>query len=366
MPTKSRAAVLVEACKPLIVDEVTFPDPAPDQVLVKVLASGVCHSQLHQIQRTSDHPLSKLPSLLGHESTGVVAAKGRDVTHVKEGDRVFTTWIDRNAVESPLPPVSHALNMRPPIPVTWRRQSIWASASTWAEHLVASERVVVPMNDDEVDTDVTSIIGCAVITGSGAVINTLQVRPSQSVAVYGVGGIGMCAISAAAVADAYPLIAVDVDDEKLSFAKKFGASHTVNATKLDPVAAITELTGGGADFALDAVGHPTTQDQILRSVHTGAPGLSRGGTALLIGLPPSGSTPLINTNLFAGGRYFTRTHGGDCRPDRDFPTFLRWYRNGKLKLDDLVTRRYTLDQVNEAVADLEKGKILGRAIFTYS
>ena len=365
MPTKSRAAVLVESRKPLVVDEVTLPDPAPDQVLVKLFASGICHSQLHQIHRTPEEQRSKLPALLGHESTGVVVAKGRDVTHVKEGDRVFTTWVDRNAPVSPLPPVSHALNMRPPIPAVWRGESIWASASTWAEHVVASERVVLPL-DDDVDTEVTSIIGCAVTTGSGAIINTLKVRPGQSVAVYGVGGIGMCAVSAAAVVDAYPLIAVDLDDEKLEFAKGFGATHCINAGKVDPVEAITELTGGGADYALDAVGHPTTQEQILRSVRTGAPGLERGGTALLIGLPPPGATPLINTNLFAGGRYFTRTHAGDCLPDRDFPTFVRWYREGKLKLDDLVTRRYSLDQVNEAVADLTEGKILGRAIFTYS
>ena len=364
MPTKSRAAVLVESRKPLVVDEVVLPDPAPDQVLVKLFASGICHSQLHQIRRSPEEQRSKLPALLGHESTGVVAAKGRDVDHVKEGDRVFTTWIDRNAPESPLPPVSHALNQRPPIPATWRGQSVWASASTWAEHLVASERVVVPM-DDDVDTEVTSIIGCAVITGSGAILNTLRVRPGESVAVFGVGGIGMCAVSAASVVDAHPLIAVDVDEGKLAFAKRFGASHGVDASRVDPVEEITEITGGGADYALDAVGHPATQEQILRSVRTGAPGLRRGGTALLIGLPPSGATPLINTNLFAGGRYFTRTHGGDCRPDRDFPTFVRWYREGRLKLDELVTRRYTLDQVNEAVADLEEGKILGRAIFTY-
>jgi Zn-dependent alcohol dehydrogenase len=364
MPTTSRAAVLVEPRKPLVVDEVTYPDPAPDQVLVKLFASGICHSQLHQIQRLPEEQRAKLPTLLGHESTGVVVAKGRDVTHVKEGDHVFTTWIDRNNAETPLPVVSHALNQRDPIMASWRGEPIWASSATWAEHVIASERVIVPLEND-VATDVTSIIGCAVITGSGAVINTLQVRPGESVAVFGVGGIGMCAISAAAVVDAYPLIAVDVNDEKLAFAKRFGATHGINATKVDAVEEIVALTGGGVDYALDAVGHPTTQEQILRSVRNGAPGLRRGGTALLIGLPPSGTTPVINTNLFAGGKSFTRTHGGDCRPDRDFPTFVRWYRQGKLRLDDLVTRRYTLDQVNEAVADLDEGRILGRAIFTY-
>lgn len=364
MPTTSRAAVLVEARRPLVVDEVTYPDPAPDQVLVKLYASGICHSQLHQIQRLPGDRRATLPTLLGHESTGVVVAKGRSVAHVKEGDRVLTTWIDRNNADTPLPLVSHALNQREPIMATWRGKPIWASSATWAEHAIASERVAVPLEED-VAKDVTSIIGCAVITGAGAIINTLEVRPGESVAVFGVGGIGMCAISAAAAVDAYPLIAVDVNDAKLAFAQRFGATHGVNATKVDAVEEVAALTGGGADYALDAVGHPTTQEQILRAVRSGAPGLCRGGTALLIGLPPAGSTPAINTNLFAGGKSFTRTHGGDCRPDRDFPIFVRWYRQGKLKLDELVTRRYKLDQVNEAVADLDEGRILGRAIFTY-
>ena len=270
MPTKSRAAVLVESRKPLVVEEVTLPDPAPDQVLVKLFASGICHSQLHQIHRTPEEQRSKLPALLGHESTGVVVAKGRDVTHVKEGDRVFTTWVDRNAPESPLPPVSHALNMRPPIPAVWRGESIWASASTWAEHVVASERVVLPM-DDDVDTEVTSIIGCAVTTGSGAIINTLKVRPGQSVAVYGVGGIGMCAVSAAAVVDAYPLIAVDLDDEKLEFAKGFGATHCINASKVDAVEAHhrAHRRGRRLRFGRGGASHHPGADPALRA-HRGS------------------------------------------------------------------------------------------------
>ncbi len=196
MPTKSRAAILVDSGQRLLVDEVTYPDPANDQVVVKLFASGICHSQLHQIKRSAEAPHSKFSTLLGHEYTGVVLAKGSDVTHVKEGDRVFTTWIDRNNAESPFPPVSHALNQREPIMAKWGRKSIWASSATWAEDVIASERVVVPM-DNDVPTDVTSIIGCAVITGSGAIINTLGVCPGEFVAIYGVGGIGMCAISAA-------------------------------------------------------------------------------------------------------------------------------------------------------------------------
>jgi S-(hydroxymethyl)glutathione dehydrogenase/alcohol dehydrogenase len=132
------------------------------------------------------------------------------------------------------------------------------------------------------------------------------------------------------------------------------------------VGAIRELTNGGVDYAIDAIGLPQTQEQILRAARMGYSGLSRGGTALLIGITPPGAQAILDTSLFIGSRSFTRTSGGDCRPDRDFPLFVRWYREGKLKLDELVTRRYALEQINEAVDDLEHGRILGRAIITYT
>ena len=365
MPVTSRAAVLVEPNKPLVVDEVTFPDPGPDQVLVKLFASGICHSQLHQIHRPAEAwARGRLPTLIGHESTGVVVARGSSVHHVKEGDHVITTWIDRNNAEGKLPPVLHALNQRPPIMATWRGKPVSASAATWAEHVIASERVVVPM-DNDVATDVTSIMGCAIPTGAGAIVNTLQVRAGESVAIIGAGGIGLCSIAAAAAVAAYPIIAVDMTEEKLRFARRFGATHGINATSEDPVKRIIALTGEGVDYALDAVGLPNTQEQILRAVRPGAPGLRRGGTALQVGLVPPTSKALLDTTLFAGGRSFTRTHAGDCRPDRDFPMFIRWYQEGKLRLNDLVTKRYSLDQVNEAVTDLTEGRIMGRSIITF-
>jgi S-(hydroxymethyl)glutathione dehydrogenase/alcohol dehydrogenase len=135
---------------------------------------------------------------------------------------------------------------------------------------------------------------------------------------------------------------------------------------MDAVQAIRELTGGGVDYAIDAIGLPQTQEQILRSVRAGYAGLNKGGTALLVGITPPGAQAILDTSLFVGNRTFTRTSGGDSRPDRDFPIFVRWYREGKLKLDELVTQRYTLDQINTAVDDLEHGRILGRGILTYS
>jgi Zn-dependent alcohol dehydrogenase len=363
MATKGQAAILVEPNKPLVVDEIDFPDPAPDQVLVKLFASGVCHSQIHTMRRPA-RPRDHFPALLGHEATGIVVAKGRDVSHVREGDHVLTTWVDRNNSTTPLPLVNHALNDRTQSTFMWRGKELTGSAATWAEYALASDRVVVPMSKD-VPTDVTAIIGCAVMTGAGAILNTLQVRPGQSVAVLGAGGIGLCAIEAAAIVDAYPIIAVDVITDKLAFARRFGATHTVNAQEVDAVQAIRELTGGGVDYAIDAVGLPQTQEQILRSARAGYAGLNRGGAALLIGITPPGARALLDTSLFTGNRSFSRTSGGDCRPERDFPLFIRWYHEGKLKLNELVTHRYSLDQINTAVDDLEHGRILGRGILTY-
>ena len=144
-----------------------------------------------------------------------------------------------------------------------------------------------------------------------------------------------------------------------------GATHGVNAKEVDAVQAIKDITGGGADYAIDAIGLPLTQEQILRSVRPGFSGLNQGGMALLVGITPPDAKALLDTSLFIGNRSFTRTSGGDCKPDRDFPIFLRWFREGKLKLNELITNRYKLEQINQAVDDLEHGRILGRGILTF-
>jgi len=287
------------------------------------------------------------------------------VRHVKEGDHVITTWVDRDNSTTDQPMVMHALNDRTQYLASWRGKEVMHSAATWAQYALAQERVVLPLPND-IPTDVTSIVGCAVMTGAGAIINTFQVRPGQSVAVFGAGGIGLCAISAAAIVAAHPIITVDVSDEKLEFARRFGATHMINSKKVDAVQEIKDLTHGGVDFAIDAVGLPQTQEQILRAVRPGYSGRDKGGTALLIGITPPNAKAMLDTSLFAGSRSFTRTSGGDCRPDRDFPIFIRWYREGKLKLDELITNRYKLEQINEAVDDLAHGRILGRGILTFS
>jgi Zn-dependent alcohol dehydrogenase len=296
--------------------------------------------------------------ILGHEATGVVTKVGKNVRHVREGDLVLVTWVPRDAEHAAGLPVRAMLETSAG---TAHSQNVF----TWANYTLADEQYVVKV-DASTRKDVTSIIGCAVMTGAGAIINTLQVRSGQSVAVFGAGGIGLCAISAAAIVGAHPVIAVDINQQKLDFARRFGATHVVNAQEVDPVEGIRKLTDGGVDFAIDAVGLPQTQEQILRAVRPGFSGRNKGGTALLIGITPPNAKAILDTGLFVGSRSFTRTSGGDCRPDRDFPTFIRWYREGKLKLDELITNRYKLEQINDAVDDLAHGRILGRGILTFS
>ena len=348
---KSRVAVHVEHGQPLVIEELEFPTPGPDQVLVKQFASGICHSQLHQLHNPN-HPR---PAIIGHESTGVVVAKGANVTHVKEGDRVFVTWVPRSP-EKGFRADPAVLPFRDQVA---RSQNVF----TWAEHTLAHHQYVVPMESD-IPTDVTAIIGCAVLTGVGAAQNTANVQAGESVAVFGAGGVGLCIIAGAAARRAHPIIAVDLSDEKLEFAKKFGATHGVNARDGDPVQAIVELTGGGADYAFDAIGHQVTMQQILAAARPAQLGYDSGGTAVLVGVPQEDVT-LNARMLLVGEKKYIGSIGGSSRPDRDFPQYVRMFKEGELDLNALVRRRYRLDQINEAVGALERGEIAGRAILEF-
>ena len=347
---KTRAAVHVQHGKPMVVEEVELPDPGPEQVIVKQFASGVCHSQLHQLH----NPASRTPLVLGHESTGVVVARGSSVRHVKEGDRVMVTWIPRAAEPGMARPQ--------PATIKFRGEDVTAGAFTWTETTIADQQLVVKMAGD-VATDVTAIIGCAVMTGCGAAINTAKVQEGDSVAVFGVGGVGLCIVQACANVGADPIIAVDLSDEKLAFARKFGATLGVNAADEDAVMKVRELTNGGADFAFDAIGVPKTMEQVLPAVRPGVGGLREGGTAVLVGVPQTTAT-LNMRDLFSARRYIG-TIGGSSRPDVDFPMYVQWFKDGKLPLDLLVTQRFKLDQINEACHALEKGEIAGRSILVF-
>jgi Zn-dependent alcohol dehydrogenase len=214
------------------------------------------------------------------------------------------------------------------------------------------------------------------MTDTGAVINTAKVQPGQSVAIFGVGGVGLSAVVGAKVAGANPIIAVDLDDEKLEFAKRFGATHGINARREDPVQAIHALTikqgqftflhtpVSGADFTFDCIGIKTTMEQIVPACRSGHFGARDGGTAVLVGVPGS-NVELNAIDVLLHEKHFIGSLGGSCAPDRDFPRFLEWQDSGELDLDAMVTQRYTIDQINEATTALEQGKISGRAIMEF-
>lgn len=360
MPTRARVVVAAKEPGVLKVEELILPDPGPYQVVVKQYASGVCHSQLHQIHRSKPRPI-----VLGHESTGVVLAKGKEVKHVKEGDDVMVTWVPRDGEHNNRRAETAALKLN-------HGEEIRGGVFTWADITIADEQFVVKWAGDA-KKDVTAIIGCAVMTGAGAVCYTAGVKKGESVAIFGVGGVGLSAIAAAAVIGANPIIAVDLDEAKLEFAKKFGATHGVNASQVDAVAKVKELTanpneltsGGqpvsGADYTFDCIGVRKTMEQIVPAARAGVLGRRTGGTAVLVGIPQT-PVELMAVDIVTSEKKFIGSIGGSCRPDRDFPMFIRWYKEGALDLDALVTRRYKLDQIQEATEALEKGEIVGRAI----
>ncbi len=364
MPTPARVVILPVEDGPLEVVDLDLPDPGPHHVIVKQFASGVCHSQLHQM-----HTPRRAPVVLGHESTGVVLKTGSEVTNVKEGDTVMVTWVPRDAANTARP--SEPARITLPDGSVAQSQNVF----TWADTTIADEQYVVKVAPD-INKEVTAIIGCAVMTGAGAVENTAGVVEGDSVAIFGVGGVGLSAVVAAKNLKANPIIAIDLDEEKLAFAKEFGATHTINAGKEDPIAAVKALTPGngkmtmfegevsGADYVFDCIGLKQTMEQIVPAARTGFFGAEPGGTAVLVGVP-STSVELNAVDMLVNEKKFIGSIGGSCSPDRDFPKYLKWYDEGSLNLDALVTARYSIDEINDATTALQNGEIAGRAILVF-
>jgi len=364
MSTEARIAVVPEDATTLRIETVPLPAPSPHQVLVREHASGICHSQLHEIHgpRTSD-------LLVGHEATGTVLEVGSAVEDFGPGDRVLVTWLPRGPELPKRTPESASILQAN------GRAAYSQGVYTWSDHTLVDELYVVPMSP-EVRTDVTSIIGCAVMTGSGAVLHTAGVKAGDSVAIFGVGGVGLSAIAAARIIGADPIIAVDLDDEKLALARQHGATVGINARESDPVARIRELTPmpgavdlmgqpiAGVDFAIDCIGAPETARQILPAARNKRVGAPEYGTAIIVGIPRE-RLDVDPLDIVAQEKRLTGSIGGGCIPARDFPVFLDWFERGELDLDALVSQRFALDEINEAVRALEAGEIAGRAILEF-
>ncbi len=353
------AAVLPKPGAEVEVREVGLRDPGPGEVRVRIKAAGLCHSDLSVIEGSIPYPT---PVVLGHEGAGIVEAVGAGVRSVREGDPVIISTLAHcgrcPACESGQP--TQCRNA--PSPKDSRPFTVdghdgyqFAHASVFAEATVVREEGAIPI-DPAVPLERACLIGCGIVTGYGAVVNRAKVETGATMAVFGAGGIGLNCIQGGLLAGASVIVAVDVVPQKLVWAKTFGATHVVDATKENPVEAIRKICGG-VEYAFEAVGSLPVIQQALEA-------LSPGGTLTLVGVPPVGSQfsfvvhQLYQNKAILGCRY------GAARPRVDFPLLGRLYLSGRLKIDELVTREYRLEQFAQALADLKAG-LLARGVFRF-
>jgi S-(hydroxymethyl)mycothiol dehydrogenase len=342
------------------IEELSFDEPGPGEVLVRLGASGVCHTDLNIKRNGSD---AQFPCLLGHEGAGVVEAVGPGVTDPTVGDAVVLAW------RAPCgdcrfcrrgQPHWCAATLRAAPRITGHdgaslRQAL--GLGTYATHTVVHARQAIRV-PPELPPEQMCLIGCGVMTGVGAVLHTAGVPAGAAVAVFGCGGVGTSVIQGARLAGATTVIGVDVDPRKLRWAEELGATHVVDATAADPVASVKELTGGfGVPFAFDAAGLAVTFRQTLDC-------LDQRGTAVLVGSPPAEAVLELGMRAFHNSYVTVKAClYGDCLPSRDFPVLAEWYRAGRLKLDHpVVTRTIALDDVEEAFEAMERGETLRSVI----
>ena len=358
---KTRAGVIYAPGEPIRVEEVELDSPRDNEVQVRIVAAGICHSDYHII--VGDLP-AYLPMALGHEGAGIVEEVGSKVTSVKPGDHVVLSFIPGcgtcrycTSGHANLCNQGAAILAGPQLDGTFRMHKDGMDIgqmcviSTFAERTVVPELSVVPI-PDYYPLNRAVLVGCGVPTGVGAVIHRAKVTPGSTVMVIGCGGIGSNAIQGAAIAGARMVIAVDVNDFKLEKAKELGATHTINSTREDPVQVARDLTWGeGVDYAFEAIATPATIGQAYAAT-------GKNGTVVVIGLTPATaeSIPIPPLDLVLFQKTLMGTLYGDSQPRNDIPNLLKMYGAGKLKLDELVTRTYTLDQINEAYADMVAGK----------
>jgi S-(hydroxymethyl)mycothiol dehydrogenase len=355
MAQRVKAVVATGKAQPVGVETIVVPDPGPGEALVKVAACGVCHTDLHYREGAIN---DDFPFLLGHEAAGTVEAVGDGVTGVAPGDYVVLAW------RAPCGRCRSCRRGRP-----WycfdsgnAAQKMTLEDGTplspalgigaFAEKTLVAAGQAVKV-DPAARPEAAGLIGCGVMAGFGAAVNTGGVGRGDSVAVIGCGGVGDAAIAASAIAGARTVIAVDVDDRKLEMARRFGATHTVNSAQTDPVEAIRSLTDGfGADVVIEAVGRPETYRQAFFA-------RDLAGTLVQVGVPdPSMQVELPMIELFGRGGALKSSWYGDCLPTRDFPMLIDLYLSGRLDLDGFVSETIGLDQVEEAFTRMQKGEVL--------
>jgi S-(hydroxymethyl)mycothiol dehydrogenase len=348
MAHEVRGVVATAKKAPVTVETITVPDPGPGEALVAVKACGVCHTDLHYREGGIN---DDFPFLLGHEAAGVVEAVGDNVTGVAPGDYVVIAWRAPCGTCRPWYCFNSA-NATQKMTLGGTPLSPALGIGAFAEKTLVAAGQCVKI-DERARPEAAGLIGCGVMAGFGAAVNTGGVGRGDTVAVIGCGGVGDAAIAAASLAGARTVIAVDVDPRKLEWAKGFGATHTINSTETDPVEAIRELTdGNGADVVVEAVGRPETYRQAFFA-------RDLAGTLVQVGVPnPTMTIELPMIELFGRGGALKSSWYGDCLPTRDFPMLVDLYLKGKLDLDGFVSETIGIDDVEEAFHKMERGEVL--------
>ena len=355
-----KASVLFEQGKPLSVEELDLEAPRTGEVLVRMTASGVCHSCLHAADGSWQGV--PVPIVLGDEGAGVVEAVGPGVTELGVGDHVVLSWAPtcgrchycvigrpnlcerRQPGRGLLPDGTTRMSLR------GRPVYHYGHVATYASYTVVAESCAIRI-DPAMPLDRAALIGCSVMTGVGAVINTAAVPAGASMAVFGVGGVGLNVVQGGLMVAAHPIIAVDVKSAKLDHATALGATHGVDASREDAAAAIRRITGRGADYTFVAVGDARAMSQAVDA-------LAPGGTCVLIGVPATGSTISVDPRpIVAGERVIRGSSYGSARTREDLPRLVTLYQAGRLKIDELITRRYGLEEANQAFTALAAGEL---------
>lgn len=358
---KINAAVVREIGK-FSIETVELDPPKANEMLVRIRAAGVCHSDLHTMR---DELRAVLPLVLGHEGAGIVEQVGGNVTRIKPGDRVLINWLPADntcpACLSGHPNVCERLAKTTLVGLlpdgTSRLKALdglqlkhLLSSATMSDYVVIDQASAIPFPAD-VPFEVAAIIGCAVITGIGAVINTARVKAASSAAVIGCGGVGLSAIQGCRLAGCHPIIAVDTADSKLEYARRMGATEVINAKQLDVVKALRSLTRGGPDYVFDTVGAATTIPQALLAVRA-------AGTVVVAGLHAAKlEVPILAGALVLQNKSLLGSFAGSMRAQIDLPRLVELYRARRLQLDDLITKRYPLADLAQAFDDMEANHV---------
>ena len=344
---RMKAAILADLKKPLIIDEIEIPALQYGQVLVKVIVSGICGSQIGEIDGVKGYD-KFLPHLLGHEGSGIVVETGVGVSTVKKDDHVVLHWRQGGGINSPTPKYK------------WGNKIVNAGwVTTFNEFAVVSENRITKISED-VDFEVASLFGCALTTGFGTVNNNAKLKIGESIVVYGSGGTGLSVILGASLVSANPIIAVDISEDKLEMAQKFGATHIVNSEKENAKEEILKIIGKqGVDVAIDTTGNVKVIEQSYEIT-------SARGRTILLGVPRKGE----NINIYSLPLHFekilTGTHGGESEPAYDIPRYIEIFEAKKNNLKDMITARFGLDGINTAIDEFRNGKIAGRCVVKMS